>query len=122
MSTHDYDIRLDVEHPLGTLIDVGAEAAAAQPWFNQTLAQVDDTVLRLGVLDGEFHWHKHDDQDELFLVLEGRLIIDLQEAPPVTLKPLQAYGVAKGVMHRTRAVGRTVVLMIERAGVVPTGD
>jgi mannose-6-phosphate isomerase-like protein (cupin superfamily) len=122
MSTHDYDIHLDVKHPLGTVIDVGAEAAANEPWFNQTLAQVDEAVVRLGVLDGDFHWHKHDDQDELFLVLEGSLAVDLQDAPPVTLGPLQAYGVAKGVMHRTRAIGRTVVLMIERAGVVPTGD
>jgi mannose-6-phosphate isomerase-like protein (cupin superfamily) len=122
MSPHDYDIRLDVKYPLGTVIDVGAEASAHEPWFNQTLAQVDDAVVRLGVLDGEFHWHKHDDQDELFLVLEGALIIDLQDAPPVKLGPLQAYGVAKGVMHRTRAPGRAVLLMIERAGVVPTGD
>jgi mannose-6-phosphate isomerase-like protein (cupin superfamily) len=122
MNAHDYDIHLDVKYPLGTLIDVGAEAAAHEPWFNQTLAQVDDAVVRLGVLEGDFHWHKHDDQDELFLVLEGELLIDLQDAAPVTLGPLQAYGVAKGVMHRTRAPVRTVLLMIERAGVVPTGD
>ena len=75
MSAHDYDIHLDVKHPLGTVIDVGAEAAANEPWFNQTLAQVDEAVVRLGVLDGDFHWHKHDDQDELFLVLEGSLAI-----------------------------------------------
>ena len=118
----DYDIHLDDKFGHLNLIDVGAEAASHDPWFNQTLTTVNDCVVRLGVIDGDFHWHKHDDQDELFLVLEGSLAIDVQDAPPVTLGPLQAYGVAKGVTHRTRAIGRTVVLMIERAGVVPTGD
>jgi hypothetical protein len=94
-----YDIHLDVKYPHGTLIDVGAEAAAHEPWFNQTLTQVDEAVVRLGVLEGDFHWHKHDDQD-----------------------PLQGYTVGKGVVHRTRAPVRTALIMVERAGVVPTGD
>ena len=118
----DYDIQLNDKFGSLTLIDLPAQIAAHEPWFNQTLTTVNDAVVRLGVIEGDFHWHKHDDQDELFLVLEGSLAVDLQDAPPVTLGPLQAYGVAKGVMHRTRAIGRTVVLMIERGGVVPTGD
>ena len=117
-----YDIRLEVAHPHGTLIDVGAEAAAREPWFNQTLTQVDDAVVRLGVIEGDFHWHKHDEQDEFFLVLEGRLLIDIEGAATVTLEPHQAFTVGKGVVHRTRAPGRTAILMVERAGVVPTGD
>jgi mannose-6-phosphate isomerase-like protein (cupin superfamily) len=119
----DYDIQLDVKYSHGTLIDVGAEAAAHEPWFNQTLTQIDDAVVRLGIIEGDFHWHKHDDQDEFFLVLEGRLLIDIEDGETVTLDPNQGFSVSKGVVHRTRAPeGRTVILMVERAGVIPTGD
>ena len=117
-----YDIHLDVKYPHGTLIDVGAEAAAHEPWFNQTLTQVDNAVVRLGVLEGDFHWHKHDDQDEFFLVLDGQLLIDIEDEGTVTLDPHQGYTVGKGVVHRTRAPVRTALIMVERAGVVPTGD
>jgi mannose-6-phosphate isomerase-like protein (cupin superfamily) len=82
---------------------------------------VNDAVVRLGVLDGDFHWHKHDGEDEFFLVLEGRLDIELEDRI-VTLLPNQAFTVPKGVMHFPHARGRTVVLMMEKAGVVPTGD
>ena len=91
----EYDIQLDVKYEHGTLIDVGAEAAAHEPWFNQTLTTVDDAVVRLGILEGDFHWHKHDDQDEFFLVLEGRLLIDLEGEETVTLGPLQGYTSAR---------------------------
>ena len=118
----EYDI--DTEQKFGhlELIDVGAEAAAHDPWFNETLTSVNDAVVRLGVLDGDFHWHKHDDQDEFFVVLEGELAIDIEGREGVTLKPQQAYVVPKGVVHRTRAPRRTTILMVETAGVVPTGD
>jgi mannose-6-phosphate isomerase-like protein (cupin superfamily) len=122
MGKQDYDIQLDVKYPHGTLIDVAAEAAAHEPWFNQTLTQVDEAVVRLGVLDGDFHWHKHDDQDEFFYVVEGQLLIDIEGEDTVTLDPQQGYTVSKGVVHRTRAPVRTTLLMIERAGVIPTGD
>jgi mannose-6-phosphate isomerase-like protein (cupin superfamily) len=118
----DYDIHVDVKYDHGTVIDVDAEAAAHEPWFNQTLTQVDEAVVRLGVLDGDFHWHKHDDQDEFFLVLEGQLLIDIEGGETVTLDPHQAFTVSRGVVHRTRAPVRTTILMVERAGVVPTGD
>ena len=78
--------------------------------------------MRLGIIEGDFHWHKHDDQDEFFLVLEGRLLIDIEDADTVTLEPNQGFSVSKGVVHRTRAPMRTVILMVERAGVMPTGD
>lgn len=104
-------------------IDVDAEAAAHEPWFNETLTTVNDAVVRLGVLEGEFHWHKHDEEDELFLILDGELLIDLQDdGRTVPLRRHQAFTVPRGVVHRTRAPGRTTVLMIERAGVVATGD
>ena len=105
------------------LIDVAVESAAHDPWFNETLTTVNDAVVRLGVIEGDFHWHKHDDQDEFFLVLEGELMIDLREGDrTVTLGRHQAFAVPRSVVHRTRAAGRTTVLMVEAAGVAPTGD
>jgi mannose-6-phosphate isomerase-like protein (cupin superfamily) len=118
----EYDIHLDDKFGALRLIDVAAEAAAHEPWFNQTLTSVNDSVVRLGVIDGDFHWHKHDDTDEFFLVLEGELLIDLEDRDTVTLKPHQGYTVPRGVVHRTRAPVRTAILMVEAAGVVPTGD
>ncbi len=117
-----YNINLDVKFPPLQLIDVGKLAAACtERWFNQTLCRVNDCVVRIGILHGEFHWHKHDEEDEFFFVLEGRLQIDLEDQR-VALEPLQAYVVPKTVVHRTRAPERTVVLMIERASIKPTGD
>jgi mannose-6-phosphate isomerase-like protein (cupin superfamily) len=105
------------------LIDVAAEAGAHEPWFNETLTTVNDAVVRLGVIEGDFHWHKHDDEDEFFLVLEGELLIDLREGDrTVTLAPHQAFTVPRGTIHRTRAHQRTTILMVEAAGVAPTGD
>ena len=104
------------------LIDLPAEAAAHEPWFNETLVSVNDAVVRLGVIDGDFHWHKHDDQDEFFLVLDGELLIDFDGAATITLGPHQACSVPRGVVHRTRAPRKTTILMVEAAGVMPAGD
>jgi mannose-6-phosphate isomerase-like protein (cupin superfamily) len=93
-----------------------------ESWVNHTLCRVDDVVVRLGVLHGEFHWHKHDDEDEFFLVLDGLMRIELEGAPPVELGPRQAFTVPKGMLHRPVVPERTSVLMIEKAGVVATGD
>jgi mannose-6-phosphate isomerase-like protein (cupin superfamily) len=123
MSTNEpYDIRLDDKYGHLRLIDVPAEAAAHEPWFNQTLTTVNDSVVRFGLFQGEFHWHKHDDQDEFFFVLDGQLFLDVEGRGTITLDPHQGYTVPKGVVHRTRAPTRTTVLMVEAAGVVPTGD
>jgi mannose-6-phosphate isomerase-like protein (cupin superfamily) len=91
-------------------------------WYNQTLCQVNDSVVRLGILHGEYHWHKHDKEDEFFFTLDGKLIIEFEENDPVELNPRQGYVVPKGVVHKTSAPEKTVVLMIETAGIVPTGD
>jgi mannose-6-phosphate isomerase-like protein (cupin superfamily) len=104
--------RIDVQ----ALID-----ACTDPWYNQTLCQVNGSVVRLGVIQGEYHWHKHDADDEFFYVVEGALLIDL-EGRTVKLAPRQGFVVPKGVLHRTRAPQRTVILMVENAGIVPTGD
>ncbi|MHC5212611.1 MAG: cupin domain-containing protein [Planctomycetota bacterium] len=120
--TPDYDIHTEVLHAPLERIDVGALAdGCTQPWWNQTLTRVDDSVVRLGVIEGDFHWHQHDEQDEFFYVVEGRLLIDL-EGRTVELGPRQAFTVPRGVQHRPRAPVRTVILMVEGEGVVPTGD
>jgi mannose-6-phosphate isomerase-like protein (cupin superfamily) len=117
-----YQINLDDKFGQSTVIDVAREAAAHEPWFNQTLTSVNDSVVRLGVLEGEFHWHRHELEDEFFLVLEGELVIDVEGSQTVRLGPHQGYTVPKGVMHKTSAPARTVIVMVEPAGVVPTGD
>jgi mannose-6-phosphate isomerase-like protein (cupin superfamily) len=117
-----YDIHTDDKYGHSKLIDVAKEAAAHEPWFNQTLTTVNDSVIRLGVLHGEFHFHKHDREDEFFFVLEGRLLLDIENEPTIVLERQQGYTVPQGVVHRTRAPERTVVLMVESRGVVPTGD
>lgn len=123
MSTRaPYSINLDVRYAPLELIDIQALVAACQDsWYNQTLCQVNDCVVRLGVMQGEFHWHKHDKEDEFFYVVAGRVVIEL-EGRTVELMPQQGFTVPKGVMHCTRAPERAVILMIEGAGVVPTGD
>ena len=118
----DYEINTDDKFGSLQLIDLSAEIAAHEPWFNETLTTVNDAVVRLGVIEGEFHWHKHEAEDEFFLVLEGQLLIDLEDRETVTLEPHQGYTVPHGVVHRTRAPARTAILMVEAAGVVPTGD
>ena len=117
-----YEIHTDVKYRPLELIDLGQLAdTCTAPWWNQSLCQINDSVARVGVFLGEFHWHKHDREDELFFVIEGRLLVDL-EGRTVELSPRQGIVVPKGVMHRTRAKERTVVLMIEAATVVATGD
>ena len=119
---YPYDTRLNVLHKPLELIDVrGLADAAPHKWYNQTLCGVNGSVVRLGVIEGEYHWHNHDDDDEFFYVVEGKLLIDL-EGRIVELAPRQGFVVPKGVMHRTRAPQRTVILMVENAGIVPTGD
>ena len=104
MADQQYDINLDVKFDQLERIDVGAEAAAVEPWSNQTLTQVNDSVVRLGVVEGEFHWHKHDDEDTIVLGVD------------------QGVTIPRGVVHRPWAAQRTVIVMVEPAAVVPTGD
>jgi mannose-6-phosphate isomerase-like protein (cupin superfamily) len=117
-----YDTRLNVlfDH-LQTIDEKGLADAAPHRWYNQTLCRVNDSVVRLGVIQGEYHWHKHDRDDEFFYVVEGKLLIDL-EGRTVELTPRQGFVVTHGVLHRTRAPQRTVILMVENYGIEPTGD
>ena len=117
-----YATFLDIQFPPLEVVDVPAVVGAVRDqWFNQTLCKVNDSVLRLGVMQGEYHWHKHDNDDELFFVLEGSFFVDLQDRS-VQLAKWQGFTVPRGVVHRTRAPERAVILMLETASIVPTGD
>jgi len=117
-----YETRLDILHEPLELIDTNALADSCEfKWYNQTLCKVNDSVIRLGVVEGEYHWHKHVEDDEFFYVVEGQFLIDL-EGRTVELSPRQGFVVPKGVLHRTRAPRRSVILMVENAGIVPTGS
>ena len=118
-----YSINLDVKFGFLQLIDVPSLVAACkEQWYNQTLCQVNDCVIRLGVIQGEFHWHKHDEEDEFFFVLQGKFLIDLEENKTITLEPHQGYAIPRGVIHRTRAPERSTILMVEKSSVKPTGS
>ena len=117
-----YDTRLNILHaPLELIDEKGLADAAGHQWYNQTLCKVNESVVRLGVVQGEYHWHKHNDDDEFFYVVEGKLLIDLQ-GRTVELEPGQGFVVPKAVVHRPRALRRTVILMVENAGIIPTGN
>ena len=119
---YPYETRLNILYRPLELIDERALAdSCTYKWYNQTLCQVNDSVVRLGVIQGEYHWHKHDESDEFFYVQEGKLLIDL-ENQTIELNPRQGLVVPKGNVHRTRAEQRTVILMVESRGIVPTGD
>jgi mannose-6-phosphate isomerase-like protein (cupin superfamily) len=117
-----YATHLNILFPSLEKIDVKALAAMVEDrWYNQTLCQVNGSVVRLGVMQGEYHWHKHDDDDEFFFCLEGEFLVDL-ETRTVELGPQQGFVVPKGTIHRTRAPKKCIILMVENAGIVPTGD
>ena len=118
-----YDTRLNIHYKPLEVVDIDPLVRqVSHPWYNQTLCKVNDSVVRLGVFEkGDYHWHHHDDEDEFFYVVEGRFIVDLENRS-VELEPRQGIVVPKGVRHRTRAPERTVILMMEGAGIVPTGD
>lgn len=121
-SSEKYIIKTDIKFNALEKIDISKIVSACKyDWFNQTLCRVNDSVVRLGVLKGEFHWHKHDNEDEFFFVNEGSLIIDFEDKT-VELEKNQGVVVPRGVLHRPRSPERSVVLMIETATVLPTGD
>ena len=121
-TAYSYATYLNIKFDPLKLIDVSSLAKdVTDKWYNQTLCKVNDSVVRLGVMQGEYHWHKHDNDDEFFFVLEGRFFIDL-EGRSVELKPLEGFVVPRGIVHRTRAPERAIILMAETRAIVPTGD
>jgi mannose-6-phosphate isomerase-like protein (cupin superfamily) len=119
---YPYITNLDVKFKHLELIDIPTIVReCTDQWFNQTLTQVNDSVVRIGIVQGEYHWHKHENDDEFFFVLEGQLFIDL-EGKAIEVNPNQGVTITKGVMHRTRAPQKTVMLMVETSEIQPTGN
>ena len=119
---YPYVTLLNVLHgPLEVINEKALANACQHRWWNQTLCQVNDSVVRMAVVQGEYHWHKHDEDDEFFYVVEGLLLVDLEDRT-VELKPRQGFVVPRGIVHRTRAPERTVAIMVEAATVEPRGD
>ncbi len=119
---NNYVTKLDVKFKHLERMDIPQMVReCTDKWFNQTLTKVNDSVVRIGIVEGEYHWHKHDKDDEFFFVLEGQLLIDL-EGQTIELNPGQGVTITKGVMHRPRAPKKTVMLMVETSEIVPTGD
>jgi mannose-6-phosphate isomerase-like protein (cupin superfamily) len=113
---------MDAKFGQAQIIDVDRLISEnTEKWVNFNLTEVNDCIVRLGIFEGEFHWHKHEREDELFFVLEGTLMLDL-EGETLALRPRQGYTVPRQVLHRTRAPKKTVVLMIEQNTVNPKGD
>lgn len=118
----EYVTRLDIRFDHLQRMDIPQLVAeCTDQWFNQTLTQVNESVVRIGIVEGEYHWHKHDNDDEFFFVLSGQLLIDLEDRT-IELNPHQGVTITKGVMHRPRAPKKTVMLMVETKEIVPTGD
>jgi mannose-6-phosphate isomerase-like protein (cupin superfamily) len=118
----NYNINLDVKYDHHEVIDVPKIVEECDEiWFNQTLTKVNDSVVRIGIIEGDFHWHKHDDDDEFFYVVEGKLYIDLEDKT-LELNPGQGTTISKGIMHRPRAPKKVVMLMVETSEIAPTGN
>ena len=121
-NNYPYTTKLDVKFDYLELIDIPKIVRECQDkWFNQTLTKVNDSVVRIGIVEGEYHWHKHDNDDEFFFVLDGQLLIDLEDKT-IALNPWEGFTIPKGVIHRTRAPKKTVMLMVETSDIQPTGD
>jgi mannose-6-phosphate isomerase-like protein (cupin superfamily) len=119
---YDYVTKLDIKYEHLQLIDVPQMVNECRDkWFNQTLTKVNDSVVRVAIVEGEYHWHKHDNDDEFFFVLDGQLLIDLEDQT-IELNPNQGVTITKGTMHRPRAPKKTVMLMVETDAIIPTGD
>ena len=117
-----YNINLDIKFNHLEKIDIPEIVNATKlKWSNQTLTKVNDSVVRLGIVEGEFHWHKHDNDDEFFFVIDGQFLIDLEDRT-IELNPGEGVTITKGLMHRPRAPKKTTVLMVETSAIQPTGD
>ncbi len=118
---HNYNQHMDIKYQHHELIDIPKMIEdCSEKWYNQTLTKVNDSVVRLGIIEGDYHWHKHEGEDEFFYVVSGRLLIDLEDQT-IELKPKQGTTISKGVMHRPRAIGKTVILMVEASSIDPIG-
>lgn len=120
---HKYDISMDINYGSLEIIDTPVIIGECEEkWQNRTLCRINNSLVRLGVFnEGEFHWHKHDNEDEFFFVLSGELFIEL-EGRTAVLKKHQGMTVPKGIMHRPFVKAPASVIMVEGDSVSPTGD
>jgi mannose-6-phosphate isomerase-like protein (cupin superfamily) len=119
---YNYVTKLEARYKHFERIDVPTIVREVKDkWYNETLTKVNDSVVRIGIVHGEYHWHKHDKDDEFFFVLEGKLLVDLEDRT-FELNPGQGMTVSRGVVHRTRAPEKTLMLMVENSSIQPTGD
>jgi len=121
-NTFNYVTRLDIKFDHLEKMDINRMIReCTDKWFNQTLTKVNDSVVRIGIVEGEYQWHKQDNDDEFFYVLQGQLLVDLEDRT-IELNPNEGLTIPKGVVHRTRAPKKTVMLMVETSAIQPTGD
>lgn len=119
---HNYNQHMNIKYDHHEVVDIPAIVKECKDkWFNQSLSRVNDSVVRIGIVEGDYHWHKHDDDDEFFFVLSGKLYIDLEDKT-IELNPNEGTTISKGVMHRPRAPRKTVMLMVETAEIDPIGN
>jgi len=122
MKKFNYTTKLDVRYNHLEKINVPKIINECKDeWYNETLTNVNNSAVRIGIVKGEYHWHKHDNDDEFFFVLEGKLFIDLEDRT-IELNPFEGYTISKGIVHRTRAEVKTIMLMVETKDIQPTGD
>ena len=108
-----------IRYPPLQVVDIASEASAVSDSYrNVVMNRVNGSCLRLAVFNDVFRWHHHPTSDELFLVVEGTLVIDLEDGTELRLGPWQAVTVPAGTIHRTRAIGRTVNLCFEELAAV----
>lgn len=119
---YEYNQLMDVKYEHHEVIDLPEIIKNCKDkWFNQTLTKVNNSVVRVGIVEGEYHWHKHEADDEFFFVLSGKLYIDLEDKT-IELNPNEGTTISKGAMHRPRAQGKTVMLMVETDAIDPIGE
>ncbi len=92
-----------------------------EQWSPKVIAQMNDYQIKIAKLEGDFVWHEHQDTDETFIVLEGKLRIDFRDGY-VDLSAGEMYVVPKGVEHKPSAESEAKILLIEPRGVVNTGE
>ncbi len=120
--SYDYKQQMNIRYEHQELIDIGEIVdECTEKWFNQTLTRINDSVARIGIVEGDYHWHSHEDDDEFFFVLSGKLYIDLEDQT-IELNPNQGVTISKGVLHRPRAPKKTIMLMVETASIDPIGN
>ena len=117
----NYNMQMDIKYNYLEKINVPEIVKeCTDKWFNQSLCEVNSSVFRLGIFEGEYHLHKHDHDDELFFVIDGSIVLETEKGN-FELGQFEGVCVPKGIMHRPIAKQKAIVLMIENKGIDPIG-